>query len=87
MMDSFPNVRARTENATDKVFQEKRQTSAERKNINAWGKEAIEMTEGETRRGSWKVEEEGTPMEKTIILGRRERGKLVIQDYFIVLLR
>ncbi len=45
------------------------------------------MTEGETRRGSWKVEEEGNPTEKTIILGRREKGKLVIQDYFIVLLR
>ncbi len=86
MMDSFPNVRGQ-KIQTDKVFPRKDKQSAERENINAWGEEAIEMTEGETRRGSWKVGEEGTSMEKTIILGRREKGKLVIQDYFIVLLR
>ena len=85
MMDSFPNVRGQKMQRTK--FSKKRQTSAERENINSWGEEAIEMTEGETRRGSWKVGEEGTSMEKTIILGRREKGKLVIQDYFIALLR
>ena len=70
-----------------KFSKKERQTNAERENINAWGEEATEMAEGKTRRGSWKVGEEGTPMEKTIILERREKGKLVIQDYFIVLLR